>query len=69
MLVILVVRITYNQSYTNVDTHNRTIMHNETQTENNLQSKIEDAKQMVADGIPVSVVLKMMGLRFVDLGL
>jgi len=44
-------------------------MEEETQTDNNLQSKIEDAKQMVADGVPISVVLIMMGLRLVDLGL
>ena len=44
-------------------------MEEETKTENNLQAKIEDAKQMVADGVPVSVVIKLMGLRLVDLGL
>ena len=44
-------------------------MEEETKTDNNLQAKIEDAKQMVADGVPVSVVLKMTGIRLVDLGL
>ena len=44
-------------------------MHKELATDNNLQTKIEDAKQMVADGVPISVVLKMTGLRLVDLGL
>jgi len=44
-------------------------MEEELDTENNLEYKIEDAKQMIADGMPVSVVLKMMGLRLVDLGL
>ena len=34
-------------------------MEEETQTENNLQAKIEDANQMVADGVPMSVVLKI----------
>jgi len=34
-----------------------------------LQAKIEDARQMVSEGVPISVVLKMMELRLVDLGL
>ena len=44
-------------------------MEEETQTDNNLQAKIEEAKQMVAEGMPISVVLKMTGLGLVDLGL
>ena len=60
MLVILVVRIIDNQSYTNND--KKDSMEEETQTDNNLQSKIEDAKQIVADGVPISVVLMWLKL-------
>jgi len=44
-------------------------MHKELDTDNNLEYKIENAKEMVAEGVPVSVVIKIMGLRLVDLGL
>jgi len=67
VLVILVVSITDNQSYTN--NYKKDSMHKELYIDDNLQSKIEDARQMVSDGVPVSVVLKMTGLRLVDLGL